>query len=215
MRALKILTAIFAAAFCVVAVSLASANAPSVYNYRIEHPQYGDIGTYTNTIARGGDGTITVDTRVRIAVKIATVTMFRLEADRREDWQNGRLVAYQSTTDKNGKMIKVEGRAEGDKFVIRGPKGTEAAPSGVWPSNPWSPAIINAPMIMGSASGKLYEQKVKVTDQQQVELGDKRVATRHFHVVTDEPNDLWFDQSGRLVKFATVEDDQPITLTLQ
>ena len=41
--------------------------APQVLTYRIEHPTYGAIGTYTNTITRNGNDA-TVRTELRVAV---------------------------------------------------------------------------------------------------------------------------------------------------
>ena len=76
------------------------------YNYRIQHPQYGDVGTYTNRIIARDDG-IRVETSVRISVKLAFVTVYRLDADRTEEWRDGRLVAYDSTTAKIGSSVTI------------------------------------------------------------------------------------------------------------
>ena len=194
----------------------ASAAAPpaGVYTYRVHHPQYGEIGTYTNRILAREDG-VRVDTEIRIAVKLAFVTVYRLEADRTEEWRNGRLVAYSATTEKNGKASRVDARAQGDKVVVKGPNGTATGPAELWPANPWSPDVVSAPVIMGTASGRLYEPQVSGGEQQPVTVRGQTVAAKHYRIVTSEPNDVWFDGEGRLVKFTSVEDDQVITLTLE
>ncbi len=207
-----------AAAVLLALLPLAATGAPmppaGEYTYRIHHPEYGEIGTYTNRITQNGD-TVNVDTTVRIAVKLAFVTVYRLEADRSEQWRDGRLVAFSSVTEKNGKISRVAGRAEGDRFVIEGPRGRTAAPAGVWPDNPWSPAIAQADAIMGTVSGKLYEPRITNSRQETVPVQGQPIPTQHYEIVTGEPNDLWYDASGRLVKFTTVEDGDVITLTLR
>ena len=192
----------------------AEAAVPGEYRYRIEHPRYGRIGTYVNRISPEGE-TTTVETRVRIAVKLAFVTVFRLEADRRETWRDGRLVAFSGTTDNNGKTTQLEGRAEGDRFVLNGPRGSATAPAAVWPANPWSPDVLRAPAIMSTAAGRVSEPKVSGGEEEPVEAAGRVLRAKHYRIVTNQPSDVWFDAEGRLVKFTTVEDDDIITLTLE
>lgn len=194
---------------------VAAATPPGVYTYKIHHPTYGDVGTYVNEIVQRPDGA-EVKTKVRIAVKlVGAVTLYRLESDRREEWRGGRLASFASTTDRNGKATRVEGRAEGDAFVIEGPRGTERTAPDVWPANPWSPDVLRASVIMTTASGRLYEPKISTGDPQTVSVRGQEVPAKHYRIMIGEPNELWFDGDGRLVKFTTVEDDQVITLTLQ
>lgn len=187
---------------------------PGTYTYRIDHPDYGRIGTYSNRITREGDLT-TVETQVRIAIKLAFVTVYRLEADRRETWRDGRLVAYSGVMEKNGKTTRIEGRAEGERFVIDGPKGRIVGPAGVWPANPWSPAIIDAEAIMATATGRLYEPRIRNDGEDSIEVDGRRLPARHYAIVTREPHEIWFDSAGRLLRFTTVENGDVVTLSLQ
>ena len=54
----------------------AAAQSRETYTYEVQHPQYGNIGTYTDTVAKDGD-TKRIDTKMRIAVKLLGITMFR------------------------------------------------------------------------------------------------------------------------------------------
>lgn len=186
----------------------------AIYRYRAEHPTYGNIGTYTNDI-QTRDGGVRVHTTVRIEVKVAFVTVYQLEADRHEQWRDGRLVDFSGTLKKNGEVTHVKGRAEGDSFVIDGPKGDITAPPGVWPANPWSTKILDATAVMSTATGRIAEPTITGRDAQTIVIDGKSVPTTHYRVLSIEPNDLWFDDSGRLVQFTTVEKDEVITLTLE
>ena len=184
------------------------------YTYTVRHPDHGEIGTYTNTIRREGDA-IVVDTKVRIQVKVAFVSVFRLEADRREEWRNGRLQAYSSVTRKNGDEIRVTGRAEGDKFVINGPSGQITAPADVVPTNPWSIDMTKADTVMASESGRIFDARLAGREETTVTVGDQQVPARHFQVVADTRHDLWFDPEGRVVQFATRDDGKTISFILR
>src|SRR5437762_332941 len=99
-----------------------------VYEYKVKHPQFGDVGTYTNTIDQSGDQT-TVRTKINVQVKFLGMTAYRQEAERNESWRGGRLAAFQGTTVINGNRTEIRGQAQGDTFVVEGPKGTFVAPA--------------------------------------------------------------------------------------
>src|SRR5690349_19531849 len=105
--------------FCVLTATGGSALADvrQTYTYEVEHPQYGNIGTYTDTVTQDGD-TRRIDTTLRVAVKVLGITMFREDADRSEVWRHDRLIAFDGVTVTNGKKVEVHGRAHGDGFDI-------------------------------------------------------------------------------------------------
>lgn len=194
---------------------VAEAAAPSgTYTYAVTHPDHGNIGTYTNVIRRNGDN-VSVDTTIRLQVKVAFVSVFRLEADRHEEWSGKRLVSYQSVTQKNGKEIRVNGKAEGEKFVIEGSKGSVDAPADIVPTNPWTVDITKAKTVMASESGKVFDASLVGSDKQAITVGTEQVPATHYEVAADTRYNLWFDAQGRAVAFTTLEDGKTISFTLQ
>ena len=210
---LRALAALFIVAATVSAARAEVTGPSGTFSYTIKHPDHGDIGTYTNTVRRNGDN-VNVATDIKILVKVAFVPVYRLEADRREEWRNGRLTSYSSVTRKNGDEIKVSGKAEGDKFVLDTPSGRVNAPSDVVPMNPWSLSITKADAVIASESGKVYGAKLAGRDERTITVDGQQVATQHFQVAADTRHDLWFDQQGRLVQFATNDEGKTITFVL-
>src|SRR5258707_10516973 len=100
--------------------------AAQVFSYTVEHPTCGDIGTYTDTIAKSGD-TLRIDTRLRVAVKVLGIVLHREEADRTELWKADRLVSFHSVTTTNGRPIEVRGEAGDNGVVITSPTGPVVA----------------------------------------------------------------------------------------
>jgi Family of unknown function (DUF6134) len=184
------------------------------YRYAVAHPTFGDIGSYTNTIARNG-ADVTVTTHVEIRVRVAFVTVRRITADRSELWRQGKLTRYHSFTLRDGKQIEVNGAAEATGFAINGPLGKAVAPSGVFPSNPWWIAMTGANVVMAAETGRLQPVDFRLMGSEMVPAGGHDVAARHFASGSGADRaELWYDAANVPVKFSIVDDDTTITLTL-
>jgi uncharacterized protein DUF6134 len=213
-------TAIAGLFLVLAAASARGADAPppyppdGTYRYAVTHPTFGDIGSYTNTIAHSG-ADVTVTTHVDIRVRIAFVTVRQITADRSELWQRGKLMRYHSLTVRDGKRIEVDGRADAAGFAIAGPLGKAVAPPGVFPSNPWWIAMTEAKVVMAAETGRLRPVDFHLIGSETVHAGGRDVVARHFASGSGADRaELWYDAQNVPVKFSIVEDDATITLTL-
>lgn len=186
---------------------------PDVYEYRVEHPVYGDIGTYTNIIDKSGN-TADVETKLNIVVKLLGIVVHREEAERREHWQNDRLTQFRSVTKTNGKPMEVDGEAHGDTFVIDSPAGTVDAPADIRPSNPWSPDFVHSDVVMSTKSGRLFKAHLDDVKDVVVTAAGKSERLRRFDVTTDKHQVVWLDDHDVPVAFQTEEDGTPIDFVL-
>jgi hypothetical protein len=200
----------------VLATTAATAEVPpGKYVYQVVHSRYGTIGTHTITLSKQGAQTIAT-TALRLRVKILLVTAHRENADRREIWQGGRLVSYKSTTVENGKTIKVEANAAGDKLAIKGPGGATSAPGNTFTTNPWNVGIVKAATVMDSKTGAVKPVvRVEAQGSETVTTGDGNVTATKYLFRTDTRRFLWFDAGGRLVKFQVFNDGSTVTFTLK
>ena len=187
--------------------------AGTVYLYHIEHPRYGDIGTYVNTVTPTTEGYV-VNTVLHIAVKILGIVMYREDAQRTERWQGDRLVSFNGVTETNGSKIELRGAATGDKFVLATPQGTITVPGRVHPSNPWGPEVLNTDLMMSTKNGRV--EHVRVTDGGIVttEFDGKDYRLRRYEVDGDKRQFVWVDDRGIAVAFRTVEDGTPVDFIL-
>jgi hypothetical protein len=194
-------------------VAASQAADPQVYQYRVEHPLYGDIGTYTNIVTKTGD-TADVETKLNVVVKMLGIVVHRQEAERVEHWQNDRLTLFRGVTETNGKPLEVDGEARGNSFVITSPAGTVTAPADVRPTNPWSPAVLNADVVMSTKSGRVFSAHLNDVKDEVVTADGKPERLRRFDVTTDKPQSVWLDDHNVPVAFRTVEDGTPIDFVL-
>lgn len=191
----------------------ALATPPQTYEYKIKHAQYGDIGTYSNTIARQGDRTQVAST-LRVTVKILGIVLYRREADRLEVWQGERLVAFTSTENKNGQVVEIRGEARGDAFVIHAPGGQVVAPAYIRPSNPWSADFLRANLIMSTSSGKVFPTKVRGGEEDIVAFDGRAEKLRRFEIDSDKREYVWLDRNNVPVAFRTYDEGTTIDFVL-
>lgn len=188
--------------------------ASQVLQYKIEHPTFGNIGTYTNTVDRQGNS-VDVATQLHVVVKMLGIAMFHQDATRFEHWENGRLVYYQSATDDNGKKIDVTGAAQGNAFVVQSPLGTFTAPAYVHPSNPWASQLLNTEFMMSTKTGRVMKVVVTDTGETNVTFDGQTMRLHQYFVDSEKHQVVWVDQNGLVVAFQTEEQGSPIKFVLQ
>lgn len=199
-------------------VVLAAAGSPAhaarqVYQYRVLHPTYGDIGSYTNVVDRAGDDT-SVQTELKIAVKAVGIVVYRQEARRTEHWRNDRLVSFQGVTVTNGDTLEVRGEARDGGFAITTPAGTVMAPGNVHPSNPWSPMVLNTDYMMSTKNGRLIHVRVSGGEEEAVALNGNTMRLHQYEIVGDKRQLVWLDNRGTPVAFRTEENGSLIDFVL-
>jgi hypothetical protein len=189
--------------------------ATQILTYNVEHPKYGNIGTYTNTVSQNGNDA-DVKTDLHIAVKMIGIPLFHQDATRDEQWQNQRLVGFRSQTDDNGTNISVTGKAEGSKFDINSSSnGNLTAPEQVHPSNPWAPFVLQTDTMMSTKTGKISPVVVKDTGEFLVTFDGRQMRVHQWFVDDDKHQVVWIDEKGVVVAFQTEEQGAAINFVLK
>lgn len=189
--------------------------ASQVLTYNVEHPTYGNIGTYTNTVSQTGKNT-DVRTDLHIAVKMIGIRMFHQDATREEQWQDQRLVGFRSATDDNGTNIKVTGKADATKFVINSStNGNLTAPPQVHPSNPWAPFILQTDTMMSTKTGKITPVVIKDTGEMTMTFDGRPMRVHQWFVDDDKHQVVWIDERGVVVAFQTEEQGKAVNFVLK
>jgi Domain of unknown function (DUF6134) len=187
--------------------------APERYDYRVIHPTYGDIGTYTNTVERRGEDT-EVRSELRIAVRMLGIVVYRQEAERTERWHGHTLVSFDGVTVTNGEKLPVHGEARGGAFVVTTPSGSVTAPADVHPSNPWSPMVLKTDVMMSTRTGAVQPVHVSGGELEPVNLPGITRRLHQYEVVSDKHQFVWLDDKGTPIAFRTVESGTPVDFVL-
>src|SRR5215475_7197202 len=132
---------------------------PQVYVYTVLHPTYGRIGTLTDTVDRSEDKT-QIESKLRVAVELMGVTLFRQRSDVTEVMEGDRLIWLHSVTDKGDKHLEVHGKAEGGKFVVDATAGSFIGPATTAPSDPWALERTGTHTLVYTSTGRIVEAQV-------------------------------------------------------
>jgi len=187
--------------------------ATTVYEYHIEHPRYGKIGTYSNTVKEIGDET-EIDSELHVAVKLLGIVMYREDATRVERWKAGRFVAFAGVTVTNGQRIELKGQAQGEEFVIATQDGTISVPARVHPSNPWAPSVLDTDLMMSTKTGRIDQVQVSGGGVDGVTFDGKDLRLRRYEITGTKRQFVWLDERGIPVAFRTDQDGTPIDFVL-
>ncbi len=201
-------------ALCSLSSAKPALAAQQVYVYSIMHPFYGKIGTFTDTIERTGEVT-RIDSRLRVAVSLLGIVVYRQESDITEIMRGARLVSLQSVTEKDGVRVEVHGTAQGSQFLVNATAGAFAGPATIAPSDPWVLKGIGEGTVVFTDTGRIVAVNISGGDYEMVSVNGVSVSARHFIVMGDKRQDVWLDGQKMPIRFRVTEQGSPIDFVLQ
>lgn len=172
------------------------------------------VGTYSVDFQHDGDK-VTVHTRIRIAVSLLFVTLYRFDHDATEDWADGKLMRYASTTDDNGTDRVVLLVRAGD--ALRGTYNAEPLllPGDIIPGTMWNPATVDQKALIEPTVGQTRAVTVLDRGMEAVKVGAKMVQTHHYSITGALRREVWYGAGGGVVQVVFVaKDDSLLTFTL-
>lgn len=181
--------------------------APQTYVYAVEHPTYGKIGSYTETIDADG-GVTRINSHLQIAVKVIGIVVYRHVESASQLWRGPQLESLRTATEINGARMEVSGALGQRGFVVTSAAGTETAPPEVKPSDPWTLRGLGSGVLVSTRSGLIESVNVTGGEAASIIIEGTRLATRHFRVDSaTQPDrfDIWLDDNGVPVQFRTRE----------
>jgi hypothetical protein len=169
------------------------------------------IGTHAIQISRDGANT-SVSTETDLSVKVMFLTAYHFAQTENEHWVNGRLVGLTSSTDSNGTRHSVEVTANAAGLDIKADGKTSRANPNVVPASFWNPELLQRPALLDTQGGKVAPVAVTDGGLEDLTLNDQLVHTHHYAIKSLFSQDLWYDDTGRLVQSKIIGSDGSIIL---
>ena len=145
-----------------------------------------------------------VRTQVSISFSVAFVTVFRYEHEALETWRDGRLIAFTSETDDDGKPHRVDAFATEDGFQINGPDGTYHAPADVMSASYWNRDILTRTMLFDPQDGELHPQTIHGSGRETIRAGGRPIRAIRYDITAKQRGFVWYEDSGRWLASAFV-----------
>jgi hypothetical protein len=206
----KSLTAMVAAAFL---VPLLPANAvdkipdQTSLTYSIER-KGSKIGTHSVSYDFTGENQIAVDIEARVRIKMAFITVYKLDHSSQELWKSGELVKMTSETQRNSSYEEVDLRAADDHYVVEADGETVLAPRDLVPSSFtktdfWIDEGSKDFMLLDTLSGLMRPSRLEAKGRLQLDNDDQTVDARYYTITNLDENSLshefWIDDAGYLI----------------
>lgn len=213
----SLLLALFGvAAICPSVVAVPSAaDTRQRYTYRVTDAVYGAIGTYSYAVDKSGEAT-TITTEARIRVSFLGIVLYSQDLSRVERWVGDRIVYFHGVTKENGHPIEVEGKAEGEQFIVVSPAGRVAAPATIRPVSPWSAGAPGSDIVFMPDTGHVVKVRSSSEDTT-ITIGGTAWRVRRYQIDTvdgKERYDVWMDENRTPVMFRIQDREGTDTFTL-
>ena len=210
--------ALLCALFISSASSLASRPEPDAVVYRIER-KGATIGRHEVVMTRQG-GKVQVDIAFKIRVKVAFLTVFKMDHNAHEVWtDDGGLQALHALTERASGTFRVDVAPNGDGYKVEVNGDMSAAPKDVMPTS-FSFAsdlfgiVARTVTLLDTLSGAQKPSFIMPlgNDVLTNEPGAAPVKVRYYEIVkTDDgrlTHRIWVDQDGNLLKLGLFTKDE-------
>ena len=160
------------------------------------------IGTHAIRFSTDG-GTLRVDSRLELTVKMAFITVYRYEQIGQDDWQDGKLVKTSIRTNDDGKDTLVVAQEQAGKLIVEGPTGTYQTSLGSMTDlSFWNEAITQGPPLIDSQNGELIRIAVKPDATETLIVRGRDVAARRYTMAATKGRSgtVWYGDAGNLLK---------------
>ena len=183
------------------------------YSFKV-YREGDEIGAHSITARHDGQDLV-LDIAVAIKVKVAFITAYRYEQTRHEVWRDGRLIAFESDTNDDGKKAKTSGKLEGGMLVVDGPGGKQALRPDIIPNSWWNPDLPKQTELLSTFDGKVLKVTVEDAGEETVDTAKGPVKARHYVLSGEVERELWYDADGRWVHMRTGRGGTPVDWVLQ
>ena len=112
------------------------------------------IGTHVSEFSRVGEDLV-VNTTIEAGLKVLFVKVFEYRHRSREVWRDGKLVAFTSETNDDGKRMFVRAEAGLDGLRVESSSGSYVAPLGTMVGSLWNPATLSQRQLIHVENGRL------------------------------------------------------------
>ena len=153
---------------------------------------------------------IEVKNQIKFNVRLFGANIFNVEGYGVEQYNEDKLISYESKTLQNDKkkFVSLYYDADIDKFIIKGSSFRGQTNTASIIGNWWNHKLLQADSQISPISGSIKEQLVTFIKKDKIELYGKTYDVDHFKLTSKDMNlpknkrlnfDIWFDKKTGLI----------------
>jgi len=154
------------------------------------------------------DGRSRLQTEADFKVRFLFFTAYRYQHVNNETWKNDCLLAIESHTDANGRILNVRGAQGPDGFELDVPETAGSIPGCVKTFAYWNPDILDESALLNPQTGELLPVKVEKLQLDNLSVRGHSIAAQRYRLSTpDLALDVWYSQGGEWLALQSTTKD--------
>ena len=151
------------------------------------------------------DGVKQVQSEASFKYKILLITAYRYEHSSEERWTDNCLVAFDASTNANGKKVQVSGeRTETGFVVVKGDNPVELSDC-VMTFAYWNPVFLDQPRLLNPPTGEFVDVEVELDGDEMLDVRGQPVMANRFKVTADKLDlTLWYSADSEWLALESV-----------
>jgi hypothetical protein len=139
----------------------------------------------------------TLRSEARYDVRFFFVNAYSYAHHATEEWEAGCLKRVAARTDDNGTVSSLEGRVDGDRFVVATGSKREQLPRCVQSFAYWDPSILSATRLLNAQTGEYLQVDIVRRGREQISVAGKPVPAQAWRIKgRDLQIDLWYSEAN-------------------
>jgi Family of unknown function (DUF6134) len=147
-----------------------------------------------------------------IRVEVAFITAYRYQQDGQEDWENGKLAAFEYVTNDDGTTYLVAGTREGDHLMVKGPGGAVTAPGDAMGAGFWNAGILGANQLVDPQTGVLTPLRVRKLSANTAQIAQQTIHGNGYALETYLNGAIWYDAEKHFLASSFFKEGHKIEL---
>lgn len=149
------------------------------------------IGALNMTFTREGNR-LQVESDYGIEIRLLSIVLYRYQKRMSETYEDGRLVAYETTIDDNGTKSSVSVARDGGLLSIAHPEGSLTAPAGLLVTTYWAKTTVEQTQMIDSSDGVLVDVQVSAPVPEEITVDGRTLQAERYRMTGDLQRDLWY-----------------------
>ena len=153
------------------------------------------------------DGNIAVHTIANFDVRILFIPVYSYEHEAKENWNDGCIVAINTTTDDNGEKYYISSKKDTQSLSLNTHDGKSNLDGCVRTFAYWDVNLLKSDRLLNTQTGEYLP--VSITDMgfRSLDIDGKEVRARSFRLVAEEMTiDLWYTKDMRWLALESITD---------
>lgn len=155
------------------------------------------FGRHVVSVTGSGDA-LRAQSEVAMRVEVGPLTVFRLEQNCTEVWNDGALTGLTCTTLKDGRRTRVRAEQRDGRLRVIGADGEHWFPLSAMPGSWWTRPETDV-AIINTETGAPMRVRVTPMGRETITVGGQRIQAERIRVQGSLTGDLWYDLQGRWV----------------